>query len=730
MQRLWLATQGKVLELSRQDAGDASRAFDSVVPQPQQPKGGKQGRRTFRGTTKHPALLDEINDMVTRGLKAIEIERLRSREIAAVVRDGEVSSDRLAVYRSAFQLYVEDSSIYKSFLSSVLLEYDDCVDGLREQIRELSSVRLEIPLQQVDLAKQMRERDTEYSQRTDELLRRISQLEGALAASERKLTMVQKEFGEYKDSSDKMRSQWEEMRVSCMRLTSSLSRHDEDSKRNKAADTVRQAEFVAARVNEKKALEQSERLTLMLQEMEAVQSTLVTKEAVEEHLSTIAKLRGELKKKEDLHRDLINRYSTLKAALEGAYAANITTKGEILAAASRPGSDSKTTIEGISAPLSRENIRAAVEKLLDQIKDLKVSLAITESQIASDDMYKAQLDDANATSGQEFQSPWSHFEGLGMHASIPPYLRAAGKVQNFFMSRRDTAKLLKEIMSACEAAENRRLALEKEKQSIDPIPSSGSVKGVAEPFSTFFTSHLVERANGSSAKAVEIAYNLVDCLKKYSQESDCRLFALILDDALPAEVWFDLHKTLGSFLATLKSEEMRMLGGGAKAGGAAPSYTPRLSIEAFLRALKKVFPNKTEQAVSRISRGLVLETTSNRLVDVDRCLVEHDVSWSCVSEELRQQFINEIVEFTDSITDNVSKCREMPSDLTATVADLRNAIMQADPSKPRSEINEYLTRGCGVSLEQMLINEARRTEVNLVSFLNRLKAGLLKKGST
>lgn len=60
-----------------------------------------------------------------------------------------------------------------------------------------------------------------------------------------------------------------------------------------------------------------------------------------------------------------------------------------------------------------------------------------------------------------------------------------------------------------------------------------------------------------------------------------------------------------------------------------------------------------------------------------------------------------------------------------TVGQIREAIMKADPNKPRNEINSYLARGCFMAVEDMLLLEANKTLVQLPLFLKRLKRGIL-----
>lgn len=49
---------------------------------------------------------------------------------------------------------------------------------------------------------------------------------------------------------------------------------------------------------------------------------------------------------------------------------------------------------------------------------------------------------------EEFKSPWTHFDGLGYHESIPIFLRFHGKVQNFQYSKHDVMKLIQELWIA------------------------------------------------------------------------------------------------------------------------------------------------------------------------------------------------------------------------------------------------------------------------------------------
>lgn len=57
----------------------------------------------------------------------------------------------------------------------------------------------------------------------------------------------------------------------------------------------------------------------------------------------------------------------------------------------------------------------------------------------------------------------------------------------------------------------------------------------------------------------------------------------------------------------------------------------------------------------------------------------------------------------------------------------RDALVFADPDNPRAGVNRLLARGCGVSVEEMLLMEGRSVQVSIETFKQNLKKGLLKK---
>ena len=68
-------------------------------------------------------------------------------------------------------------------------------------------------------------------------------------------------------------------------------------------------------------------------------------------------------------------------------------------------------------------------------------------------------------------------------------------------------------------------------------------------------------------------------------------------------------------------------------------------------------------------------------------------------------------------------------DETMPLSRFRAAIEFADSYKSRPDVNKYLARGCGCSIEDVLIMEARGVQVQIESFKKNLRNGLLKKSN-
>eukprot|EP00596_Hydrurales_sp_CCMP1899_P011017 CAMPEP_0119045208 /NCGR_PEP_ID=MMETSP1177-20130426/38036_1 /TAXON_ID=2985 /ORGANISM="Ochromonas sp, Strain CCMP1899" /LENGTH=127 /DNA_ID=CAMNT_0007016595 /DNA_START=135 /DNA_END=515 /DNA_ORIENTATION=+ len=84
-----------------------------------------------------PDLLAELKRLIEGGLREVRIE---DRE--------DVLDARLVVFQKAFQRFIDDFGIYRPFLESVKLEYDNMIDELWQRIRSVPTNELEYAMKE------------------------------------------------------------------------------------------------------------------------------------------------------------------------------------------------------------------------------------------------------------------------------------------------------------------------------------------------------------------------------------------------------------------------------------------------------------------------------------------------------------------------------------------------------------------------------------------------------
>lgn len=123
----------------------------------------------------------------------------------------------------------------------------------------------------------------------------------------------------------------------------------------------------------------------------------------------------------------------------------------------------------------------------------------------------------------------------------------------------------------------------------------------------------------------------------------------------------------------------------------------------------------------------MLDNKGSRFVNGAEIMRESEVGRrSNFCEQLKLQYISESIAFEKHVLECVERFREN-DDLDISIGRLRDALSFADNNKTRTEINQWLARGCGASVEDTLLMEAKRTPIVLEDFKKRLRKGLLVK---
>jgi hypothetical protein len=125
-----------------------------------------------------------------------------------------------------------------------------------------------------------------------------------------------------------------------------------------------------------------------------------------------------------------------------------------------------------------------------------------------------------------------------------------------------------------------------------------------------------------------------------------------------------------------------------------------------------------------------MDTQGSRVVNITKLFaVDKYFNRSFFAEQLRLQYISENLSMERHTMDSIDQFLESPDSKVITVGKLREALTYSDSNKTRNEINQLLSRGCSLTIEGMLLLEAKRTPIDVEEFKTRLKNGLLKKSA-
>lgn len=112
---------------------------------------------------------------------------------------------------------------------------------------------------------------------------------------------------------------------------------------------------------------------------------------------------------------------------------------------------------------------------------------------------------------------------------IPKFFQYEGKVANMFLTKWETETIVNEIWDAKAAVDDKK-------------PKPAETCGLAHDFdpefesdvsfADFYWEFIQKKFDHNREKAIAFSYNFVDALKKYSWDSDCKIFLLVLQGQL------------------------------------------------------------------------------------------------------------------------------------------------------------------------------------------------------
>lgn len=246
------------------DLDDDADYYPMKADQPRQPDGARSfkpsklnqirkavGFQPYKST--RPDLLEQLNHMVAQGM----------RSITSTSAGNEHDEEKLfLIYSTAFQVFVNESTLYQRFLMDVKSSYDGYVSLLLESLNKATSQSNVLADHEAHFEGKLKEAEAEKHKQIKLLTVQLRETELRCAQLEQDKQRLQSEHSALQASTATIRKEHSELKATCAMLTSSLSRMEEEFRNYQAAESTRGLEVTSLRATEQKLIEEIERYLL------------------------------------------------------------------------------------------------------------------------------------------------------------------------------------------------------------------------------------------------------------------------------------------------------------------------------------------------------------------------------------------------------------------------------------------------------------------------------------
>ncbi|KAJ1458545.1 hypothetical protein M885DRAFT_513043 [Pelagophyceae sp. CCMP2097] len=664
---------------------------------------------------------------------------------------------RLQVFDEAMDKFCARCPAYRTFLDAYRREQAELRRAYTQRISEIPRLRAHAEAAQTKANGIMEsQRDAAVAEAAD-LRREVARLKSVADRAVVSLAALSEDLETHKRSHRRATDESDELKRSSTVLTLSLARLEEDRERWALQDNSSRSEALNLRSALDKSNVEMERLKNLAADLEDHLKT-ERSEAARECEQRVFELRRELAATTTAHRALAIKFRALSAK----------TKEDDDGESHAPG-DAETDAPEAPAPAATADPSPPAEpqpppaEAADGASPKAASPKAAPALPAIDGAASAPDDDgaANAPSvrfaapppgrappagrrpsapvsdapaeaandqapdvnvlAEPYAPPGHYFDGLGLDDDVPPYLRFEGRVKNWTISKRETERMINDVWIAKETSARDAAG------AAAARPASASGRNGSEQLASFLPVYLLQRFKSHSL-AIEWGYNLLDGLRRYISDSDCRLFLEIMRGELAEEVRFDQLQMLVEVSATMQTEDCAASHDGRASGA--------LTVPAFMAALRRLLTTKPEHSFARLQRQLHVEAQQNKARIVNyKELLESDAqgTQSKFCELLREQHLAEILLFTQELAEAIRGPDEDAAGDAVPPAKLplarfRAAISAVDADKPRGEVNAYLVRGADCDAKDLLDFEVQNKAYDVEVFIKKLsQSGLVKK---
>jgi Translin-associated factor X-interacting N-terminus len=662
---------------------------------------------------------DETNEQFAERLG---IHGIAQRDMEDEIRQlrNQVDEARLQVYRQCFQEFVNQFRVYQPLLAQIKREYETTI--------ERQAIRLEsLPVIRGQLFTALRQARSLLQQAKLDFSKREAKYQAQLTDTQKELRQLQHKNREMaskgkraKRDMDVQNAQIAELNETNRTLVQALRRYDSSLVMQEQQQLMDDTEF--ARMKDK--LEQTEtEYSQCLSELHELRVQITSMVSSSQHnkiRNDRDRLRSHAASQREAYLSLSQEYQqlgklyhNLKQNIDPSAVSGSADTGTAAAAAVGPNAATAANSAGIDVgdattgsgdaslalwkkavsaghvPQTPRNELSSLERedlLLKAVDALMQQIHFLESGQLPDNI-QASGEDQDADSKQSLSSSKKSFDGLGMDASVPRFLRYRGKIRNRKLPKRDTEHVIQDVWKKKYRNEDTK------KMKIGD-----------------FLYQYLKKRFGIQSMIAEWGYNILDAAQRYRYDGDCDLFLRIVNGELPEEVYTNQMMMLETLQEKMVKVDMQVHG--AKRKGVVPRKD-------MLQLLRESFKAKDDMRFSKLKKALYLDAPSaeikySKLFEEDR-----ECNQSRFVECIREQHLDEIMEFTNDIAEAIHE--EAQGDVIS-MQQVHSIIQQLDPEKPRCDLEAIVCRGFGVTRFDVLQPEMLVREPDLIQ---RLKTGLV-----
>ncbi|KAI8809088.1 hypothetical protein BJ742DRAFT_868739 [Cladochytrium replicatum] len=586
---------------------------------------------------------------------------------------------RLQVFRTVFDMIIEEFKTYSPILSEVKQEYETLISSQQSEIVKLLPLDSKLCAQRAQSAREVQRLSDEAVAVAERLRNENRKLNAALFEERKKLEGAHTEIS---DLTKKIHGAMEATRndeFNQARLKELYAELEASEKKNQ--DLIRQKEDEGIEFQRTLRRVHAERAEAVkeLGELQLRFSLSVPKQLFEEASTKANRFQKDL---EDANKALRMQREENEKLKQNVKALD----SKLLSLQKSKDFPNWEYIEGLCKTDIYE--WAHMCKDFDSNDSIVVLLRELIKLKSTRPIQRKQAESESQSAGEP-----RFFIGLGLSSEVPKYLRFKGKIPNHRLSKKDCTLLFRDIWSS-------------------KILHDASTKAKNRlPLADFLFMYLKKKF-GSQDVVAEWGYNLLEAAKKYRLQSiDCMLFHDILTDVKDESLYHHLQAVLGPLKHAFHRADLDLHEDQSK------GFITKSSVPPLLRSM---WPEKNDADVQSLLTALDSDQPGEYVTYKWLFQNAEDCTFLDV---FREQHLSAMIAYISGLRKAIQSMYTKDARLSAT--EFSNALTRYDADKSRRRVDEYVARGFGV-----LVAEVRpRMTLDKEKFLENLGKGIVGYGN-